>query len=64
MTKREARRLVLAEDTCRAFRTVIGTPNYRQTPEQWALVVRYLSAWMNIGPRKYDPPTARIRKTY
>jgi hypothetical protein len=63
VTARERRRLELAEDTCRALRQAVTTPYFDDAAKQrrWKQTIDYLNAWMNIGPRKYELPTTRIR---
>jgi hypothetical protein len=63
MTPREARRLSLAEDTCRALRHAITTPHFDEAAKQrrWKQTLDYLNAWMNIGPKRFGLPTSRIR---
>ena len=62
MTKREQKRLLLAEETCRALRTTISKQAYLRTEADWGMVMDYLIAWMNIAPKRFDPPTYKLRK--
>jgi hypothetical protein len=63
MSKRRLKAIEAAEETCRAFRTVITKRVVDQTQADWDVVMDWLLVWMDHSPKsKYNKPKELKRK--